>query len=215
MTSIDEMGRARIDWRKVGVTAKTRGGAKEFRIYKAQAQKLPCHGKLPTQMEVSLAVSYELHNTDAAFNVQEKTAVSSVAAQLLQIWADLTDITTTAQHNLEKKITAIRRKESESLKDEYPKALKKREKLRESGQEMFDISHENYSIPSEDKEFFMNQKDRTKRSMSRPYSSPVSAGTSFLLNNGDGFSSPVSAGTSTNTSFQLDNFTFHQRIICK
>ena len=91
------------------------------------------------------------------------------------------------------------------MKDEYPKALKKREKLRESGQEMFDISHENYSIPSEDKEFFMNQKDRTKRSMSRPYSSPVSAGTSFLLNNGDGFSSPVSAGTSTNTSFQLDN----------
>ena len=91
------------------------------------------------------------------------------------------------------------------MKDEYPKALKKREKLRESGQEMFDISHENYSIPSEDKEFFMNQKDWTKRSMSRPYSSPVSAGTSFLLNNGDGFSSPVSAGTSTNTSFQLDN----------
>ena len=101
------------------------------------------------------------------------------------------------------------------MKDEYPKALKKREKLRESGQEMFDISHENYSIPSEDKEFFMNQKDRTKRSVSRPYSSPVSAGTSFLLDNGDGFSSPVSAGTSTNTSFQLDNFTFHQRIICK
>ena len=132
MTSIDEMGRARIDWRKVGVTAKTRGGTKEFRIYKAQAQKLPRHGKLPTQMEVSLAVSYELHNTDAAFNVQEKTAVSSVAAQLLQIWADLTDITITitAQHNLEKKITAIRRKESESLKNEYPKALKKREKLK-------------------------------------------------------------------------------------
>ena len=126
MTSIDEMGRARIDWRKVGVTAKTRGGTKEFRIYKAQAQKLPRHGKLPTQMEVSLAVSYELHNTDAAFNVQEKTAVSSVAAQLLH--DDLTDITTTAQHNLEKKITAIRRKESESLKDEYPKGSEEKRK---------------------------------------------------------------------------------------
>ena len=37
MTSIDEMGRARIDWRKVGVTAKTRGETKEFRIYKAMA----------------------------------------------------------------------------------------------------------------------------------------------------------------------------------
>ena len=51
-----KMGTARMDWRKRGVTTsktKTRGGTKEFRIYKSQPQPLPCHGKLPTQKEVS------------------------------------------------------------------------------------------------------------------------------------------------------------------
>ena len=78
------MGRARIDWRKKEVTSRTRGGAREFKLYKAHAQKLPRDGKLPTQLEVSLAVSFELQNMEAAFNVQEKTSVSSVAAQLRQ-----------------------------------------------------------------------------------------------------------------------------------
>ena len=48
------MGRARKDWQKREVTSRTRGGAKEFKLYKFHAQKLPRDGKLPTQMEVSL-----------------------------------------------------------------------------------------------------------------------------------------------------------------
>ena len=90
------MGRARVDWRKEGViTSKTRHGKKEFRIYKSQPKPLPRHGKLPTQREVSLAVSYLLQNTEADYNFQEKSAVSSVAAQLIKTWEDLTDIETT------------------------------------------------------------------------------------------------------------------------
>ena len=54
------MGRARKDWRKREVTSRTRGGAKEFKLFKAHGQKLTRDGKLPTQLEVSLAVSFEL-----------------------------------------------------------------------------------------------------------------------------------------------------------
>ena len=75
-------------------TSKTRSGTKEFRIYQSQPQPLPRHGKLPTQREVSLAVSYLLQNTEADYNFQEKSAVSSVAAQLIKTWEDLTDIET-------------------------------------------------------------------------------------------------------------------------
>ena len=53
------------------MTSRTRGGAKEFKLYKAHAQKLPRDGKLPTQLEVSLAVSFELQNTQAAFNLHD------------------------------------------------------------------------------------------------------------------------------------------------
>ena len=98
-----KMGRARVDWRKEGVTtSKTRGGTKEFRLYKCQAQPLPHDGKLPTYSQVSLAVSFELQNTESAFNMQEKTAVSSVAAQVIKSWAELTKIETTRQDNLTK-----------------------------------------------------------------------------------------------------------------
>ena len=83
------MGRARVDWRKEGViTSKTRHGKKEFSIYKSHPQPLP-------QKEVSLAVSYLLQNTEADYNFQEKSAVSSVAAQLIKTWEDFTDIETT------------------------------------------------------------------------------------------------------------------------
>ena len=59
-------------------TSRTRNGTKEYRLYQSQAQPLPRHGKLPTQKEVSLAVSFELQNTEADFNLQEKTAVSEI-----------------------------------------------------------------------------------------------------------------------------------------
>ena len=96
------MGRARVDWRKEGViTSKTRHGKKEFSIYKSHPQPLP-------QKEVSLAVSYLLQNTEADYNFQEKSAVSSVAAQLIKTWEDLTDIETTRQENLDIKIRKIR-----------------------------------------------------------------------------------------------------------
>ena len=39
-------------------------------------------------------MSYLLQNTEADYNFQEKSAVSSVAAQLIKTWEDLTDIET-------------------------------------------------------------------------------------------------------------------------
>ena len=199
------MGRARVDWRREGVTtSKTRGGTREFKIYKCHPKALPHDGKLPTYSQVSLAVSFELQHTEAAFNMQEKTAVSTVATQVLQSWGGLTNIETTRQDNLETKIKKLRQVERESVKNEDPKALKKRENLEKQGKELFDISKQKSLIPASDLEFYSDQKDSSKRSMSRPYPDPISAGTSFLLDNGDGFSSPISAGTSTDTSFQYD-----------
>ena len=121
-------------------TSKTRGGTREFKIYKCHPKALPHDGKLPTYSQVSLAVSFELQHTEAAFNMQEKTAVSTVATQVLQSWGGLTNIETTRQDNLETKIKKLRQVERESVKNEDPKALKKRETLEKQGKELFDIS---------------------------------------------------------------------------
>ena len=61
-------------------TSRTRNGTKEYRLYQSQAQPLPRHGKLPTQKEVSLAVSFELQNTEADFNLQENFTFLLVVA---------------------------------------------------------------------------------------------------------------------------------------
>ena len=123
--------------------SKTRGGTKEFRLYKCQAQPLPRDGKLPTYSQVSLAVSFELQNTETVFNMQEKTAVSSVAAQVINSWAGLTKIETTRLDNLEKKVKKLRQLERDSLKNEDKLCISKRQKLGKQGQELFDISKQN------------------------------------------------------------------------
>ena len=146
------MSRRRWDRRKGNPWDIDQSDDPNIAIYGEKARPLPLDGKLPTSKDVDLAVEFQLENTEAGYQDQQKSAVKSVAEEVEAVWVKLVpDVPLKVRKNIVKSLSDLRVKRSLFLKirktpDKCPNYLGNLlESIRTNGDKLFNIQQTRYN----------------------------------------------------------------------
>ena len=96
------MSRPRWDRRDGNPWDTDQSGDPNIAIYGEKARPLPLDGKLPTSKDIDLAVEFQLENTQAGYQDQQKSAVKAVAEEVEAVWVKLVpDVPLKVKQNIE------------------------------------------------------------------------------------------------------------------
>ena len=194
----------RRDFRKneEGVRENRSGKVETSKLYKLPGRPLPRNGKLPRNLDVSLAVLHAQVNTRSGYQSQTRDAIKMVSTSVLNIWKEILSPDVVSElHNVMKKVKGLIESEKASMKSERPATRFLRNKLISNRNNLFDISLTKAEIAEEDKIFLEDQK--SKRLLSRGVSSSSSLAQASsmepLLVDGDGDMGSISATDISNS----------------